>query len=698
MTVNLPTDLVTALNATATDADTDEFTEFDPDAMGTAVGAAIAHQPETSAADDIDVAGLKMALTRQHPEAFSVGLPYNPTPPMSTWSCDDTFRELLGLAPRALPTRPAPSGTELTVSDYFAGAGGSSSGIHMVPGLHVAIAVNHWPLAIETHNLNHPYTDHDTANVARVDPRRYPSTDIGWFSPECTNWSVAKGEKCDYDEASQQTVLDVMDGDPETPEAKEAKWRSRMLMRDVVRFSEVHDYKGVIVENVPDILKWAAFDRWIGEMAKLGYKHKVISLNSAFAQALGAPAPQLRDRVYIVFWKAQYKTPNWRKWLSPKAFCPGCEEIVEAIYNPKPGKRRPMRYGHRAQYTYRCPKTSCRGQQVQPLVVPASEAIDWSLQGERIGDKPIKRHKDGSTGPLARKTLARIAAGLRKYRTPITLDTAGHTFERRPGVRTAPVSRPIGTLHTTASKSLAYQPEMLVPTGGNWNDDATLLDQPMRTRTTRESEALVVPMEGRGPVSSIRQVNHPFRAQTARHQDALVVPLRNNGNAEPTSAPLRTFAAGGQHHALVNPNQGAFVMRNNTPRGDASQMSTPVDEPIRTITTAGHQSLVSWLYAYDTGRMRPLHEPMPSQTTVEGDGLLSLEDLDLAEVDDCTLRMLAVKEIQAGMAFTDDYVLLGTAKRDKVRMLGNAVTPPASRDLAACLMEAITGIDIPLYA
>jgi DNA (cytosine-5)-methyltransferase 1 len=36
-------------------------------------------------------------------------------------------------------------------------------------------------------------------------------------------------------------------------------------------------------------------------MHQLGYQHKVITLNSAFANALGRGAPQLRDRVYVVF-------------------------------------------------------------------------------------------------------------------------------------------------------------------------------------------------------------------------------------------------------------------------------------------------------------------------------------------------------------------------------------------------------------
>lgn len=51
----------------------------------------------------------------------------------------------------------------VTVTDLFAGAGGSSTGAMQVPGVHVRIAANHWATALEIHNANHQDTDH--ANV-----------------------------------------------------------------------------------------------------------------------------------------------------------------------------------------------------------------------------------------------------------------------------------------------------------------------------------------------------------------------------------------------------------------------------------------------------------------------------------------------------------------------------------------------------
>jgi DNA (cytosine-5)-methyltransferase 1 len=81
----------------------------------------------------------------------------------------------------------------VTVTDQFCGAGGSSLGA-VAAGAEVKLALNHWRLAIETHNHNFPDTLHDCTDISACDPRRYPSTDILITSPECTNHSIAKGK------------------------------------------------------------------------------------------------------------------------------------------------------------------------------------------------------------------------------------------------------------------------------------------------------------------------------------------------------------------------------------------------------------------------------------------------------------------------------------------------------------------------
>jgi len=564
----------------------------------------------------------------------------------------------------------------LTVADYFCGAGGSSTGIHQVPGVRVVMASNHWQLAVDTHQANFPDADHDREDITRIDPRRHPTTDIGWFSPECTNWSVAKGRKVDYD--GKPVQLDMFGQDDGEPLPDEAAIRSRMLMQDVPRFAEVHRYRAVIVENVTDVLKWSHLDEWLRRMRLLGYDHRIVVLNSAFAGALGDPAPQLRDRVYFVFWRTGYRVPDFGKWTRPRCRCPVCGDVAGIYVDKQPGRRRTMRYGQ--QYFYRCPSAACRGRQVAPYALPAATVIDWTVAAERIGDR---------AEPLKPKTLARIEAGLRRYTTAMLTPAGG-------GRNTTawPDSLPLRARTTTECEAVVCPPFLAPLRSGR----PRTLDPAVEPLAAVVADGgnhavieppLLVPVEGRDGKHA-RPAVEPMRAQTARAETALVIPLRNNGVAKPAGrSPLLAFAAGGTHQGLL--------MRNNTARGDQGQMTTPLREPMRALTTAGHQSLIGLdhaLFPYDGQRLRPLESPLPAQTAVQGDALLGTA----IAVDDCTFRMLTVDEIRAGMAFTHGYRLLGTSNRAKVRMLGNAVTPPAARDLVAAVAEAITGETIDLAA
>jgi DNA (cytosine-5)-methyltransferase 1 len=529
------------------------------------------------------------------------------------------------------------------------------------------MAANHWKLAVETHNRNLPHADHDTADISQVDPRRYPRTDILWASPECTNHSQARGRR---KEGAQPDLF----GETLPDEAAE---RSRATMFDVLRFAEVHRYRAVVVENVVDVRDWVLWPAWVMGLDNLGYDHAVVYLNSMFAQQVGAPAPQSRDRLYVVAWRRGGRRPDLDRWTRPAAWCPECDEQVRAVQAWKRPDRPRGRY--RQQYLYRCPNQACQHVEVFPGVLPAAVAIDWDLPGERIGDRPR---------PLAPKTVARIEAGLKRYARPIHLEAAGNTYER-PGsdyVRAWPADeQPFKTLHTTPSKAVACPPMMLAVGGPNHEASARLVSEPMTARLTRDTDALVVPVEGREGIAA-RPAAEPARTQTARLQDALVVPLRNNGVARlAEEAPAPTVAAAGNHHALV--------MRNMTARGDQGQMSTPVTEPLRTILAQQVQSLIRWdnllVPYYGTSTARRVDEPVGTVTTVDRQALVGPE----VRVDDCTFRMLEPHEIQAAMAFQPAYVVLGN-KRERVRQLGNAVTPPAARDLIAAVVEAITGEEV----
>lgn len=560
--------------------------------------------------------------------------------------------------------------SDVTMSDYYCGAGGSSTGARDV-GVRVTMAVNHWDLAIETHNTNHPDTDHDKADINTADPSRYPRTTIGWFSPECTYWSQARGQKL----PDGQLAWDFF-GDQLPDEAAE---RSRMGMWDVPRFAAYHLYDVVIVENVPRVVKGAHWEPWLRSMHDLGYRHEVLWLNSMHAAGAGPTAPQSRDRVYIVFWKAGNRRPDFDKWLRPMALC-AMHGLVQSVQVFKPGGSPMKTYG--PQYTLRCPHRECQHAEVFPELAGADTIIDWDLRGIRIGDRRSLGMDD-----LAEKTMLRIAAGARRYWTPLIVEAAGNTYDGITSgsnyVRAWPADEPLRTLHTTVSKALvvnhvsgadesrtkpAADPlpslvaggmhaSLLVPVEGRDGKQARPAAAPMRTQSTRNETGVAIPplmLDRRGEYR-IRPMEAPLSTITANETSkALVVPLRNHGTAKPTDQPIDTVAASGNHHALV--------IRQQNSRGQMTGMSTPVDEPIRTITGAGNQALVQ------PGELREK----------------ALRDL----VMDSEFRMLEPHEIKRGMAFASEYVLLGN-KREQVKMAGNAVTPNAARDIIAACVESL---------
>ena len=544
----------------------------------------------------------------------------------------------------------------ITVTDLFAGAGGSSTGATQVPGVHVKIAANHWQIALDIHNANHEDTDHANVDLHEERPGFFPTTDVLWASPECTKWSQANGSKMP---AIEQGLF-------EDPLSDDVKQRSRLLMFDVLKFIEHHRYRLVVVENVVDIATQAkyrtAWTVWRQELRALGYAFRVLSLNSMHASLFGSPAPQSRDRIYVVAWPEGQRAPNLDRVVSPPAYCDRCDVEVRAVQSFK-RNREVGRY--RQSYVYCCGR--CGGT-VEPYWMPASTAIDWSLPGERIGD----REK-----PLAEKTMARIAAGIARYWGPLTLEAAGNTYDasdpahKRHGdpngyTRAWPMSDPLMALHTTNSKALA------VPVEGRDGKEAAPLSAVMRTQTTRAETALAV--------------------------DPLIVEMYGTSTARPTSDAMGTVTAGGNHHALAhNPLVMEYYSRDDAmhrvtdplmtvttePRhalvhrmnGGGAEMSTPATEYLRTLTTGGQVAILQ----------------RPKKRVVTPADLTCAREM----LPDVLFRMFRPHEVAAGMAFPGDYKwqppdrLRPVSNRDLVKAAGNAVTPPAARDIIGVLVDSL---------
>lgn len=487
----------------------------------------------------------------------------------------------------------------VTAADFFCGAGGSSSGLAQVPNLEVKAAANHWELAVQVRSANHPGARHFVADISKWDPRSIPHTDMAWLSPECTNHSLAKAQRAwtGQPDLFEQTL---------PPQAAE---RSRATMWDVHRFAEYHRYGVVMVENVVESTRWAGYRGWRLAMQDLGYECHVLSLNSMHAQLTGLPAPQSRDRVYFLFWRAGMPRPEVERLTRPLATCPthGRIEAMQAFKNGRTvGK-------YRQQYVYRCPRVECRNTIVEPGWLPAAAAIDWTLPGQRIGDR---------ARPLAPKTLARIQAGIDLYwNTPDALAALAVPVEGRAGKHVQSTANPLRTMTTRNETGL------MVPCGGAWRDQVTPTGQPMSTRTTRESDGVAMA---------------PFIAE-----------LRGGGSVcRSTRAPLATVTASGNHHGLV-------TMYN------------------------GH------------GATYPTGQALPTVTTIERHALLRAQHPDHAatrfdrpvRIEDVAFRMLEPREIASAMGFQSAYQWSGT-RRERVRLAGNAVTPPAARDIGTVMMSA----------
>ncbi|MRH93321.1 hypothetical protein GFY24_38910 [Nocardia sp. SYP-A9097] len=309
-------------------------------------------------------------------------------------------------------------------------------------------------------------------------------------------------------------------------------------------------------------------------------------------------APQSRDRLYVAYWlKALGRQPDWDKRLRPNAYCDTCDQEVAAVQSFKQAGVDMGRYGKYGQYVYRCPHVRCRNQIVEPFVAPAATAIDWTLPpGAKIGE----RRK-----PLEDSTLTRIRIGLARY----------------------------------ASTGTPF----LQPAGGTWRTAATGIDQPMPTRTTRETDALVVP---------------PF-----------ITTMRGGGSkksAHELDKPLATFAASGIHHGLVQ--------HPDTDPREVQHLLVPY---------------------YRTGVARPAQtHPLGTLPTRERYALVGA-GLD-AVLEECTFRMLDCGEIRNGMAFPAAHKALGD-KTTQARGYGNAVTPPVAELLGCALVETITGEDIEQF-
>jgi site-specific DNA-cytosine methylase len=518
---------------------------------------------------------------------------------------------------------------EVKAVDLFSGFGGLTKGLAMA-GVTTIMAANHSPYKVEVHEANHPDAEHWIADL--VDPeaadyhsaRDLPPADFLAAGVSCVNHSQANTIKA-YEQGMALFELD----DPDYQERVTRSERDRATANCVLHYAAQHHPWIILVECTTELTSWgpavqgrakvgdgSTYRWWLKQFDLLNYDHKVLYLNSQFFGV-----PQSRDRLYIAFWDRSLPAPDLDH--RPVSRCHHCDKDVEAVWTwrtriPPTGS---VRYGK--QYEYRCP--SCRRPVVPPMT-PSLAALDLTDLGTRIGDKPVRTFKDGTTGPLAASTMARAERCRQRFADfPAVLMPAKavHGSERHP-----------------------------------W--------QPMSTQTSQQETSIL----STGPV--VQQLWTP----------ALALAVDNyQGGPRGATTPLPT-QVGSETLAVVS--SGIIPFRKNTvPTVHSEPMPTFTSDQIPGMLTAAGWFKQNGSTGTETAP-HPVTDPLGTLTANDTTGLLAaywraaLAELPLEE---CYFRMMRAYEVGRGCGFDVDFAdyqgsfkVWGSA-RNQVDGFGNAVSP-----------------------
>lgn len=358
-------------------------------------------------------------------------------------------------------------GRTIYAADLFCGAGGTSTGLLQAAerlGKNVRlVAINHWQVAIDTHQANHPGARHLTTGLEAVTPADVvPSgrLDLLWASPSCTHHSVARGgrPRCNQSRAQPHLILD---------------WLDQLYV------------KRLMIENVPAFTSWGPLN--------------------ARGQPIKAKAGVLFDD-YIRSLEVRGYRCEWRI-------------LCCADYGDATTRERFFLQAVRGRGKIRWPepthfKQPDSSREYKPWV-PARDVIDWSLRG-----KSIFRRKY----PLAENTLRRIEAGIRKYwgawAEPFLIVMRGTKAPERTTLR---LDAPLPTLTTSGGHVALVEPFMTVM--NNWPSQQAgySIERPLPSQTTANHVGLVEPFlvsfYGTGHPQS---VSEPLATITAKDRFGIV--------------------------------------------------------------------------------------------------------------------------------------------------------------------------------
>ena len=545
------------------------------------------------------------------------------------------------------------------IADLFCGAGGTSTGATKAleeMGREIdLVAVNHWPVAVETHKLNHPEARHYVQDLDGADPEMLVPEgrlDLLMASPECRHFSRARG-------------------------GKPMKDQSRMNPWIVHRWLTALNVRCLLVENVPEFTSWGPlnddgrpdpekkgvyFEEWVRSLWGLGYDVQWRMLNAAdYGEAT--------TRVRFFLQARNDGLPiQWPEPTHAKA-------VEGSLMEELPRWR------------------------------GAREIIDWSNPGRSLLDDPKYKKR-----PLSEKTRRRIARGLQRFGGPLAplyirlldlpdedtyvdaeLDdvpeaVAFHGSNRQ---NTMPrgVDEPIPTA-TTWGNGGCYmvkaeaEPFMLGQQSGG---APRLTDEPIPTVTADGAISLLRPIVTEYYSNGhSRSVEKPLSSVTTKARHGLTTPVvvrmsQTGGNGSyvrEVGEPLPTITTKNDM-CVVTPEALAYVIPNFGERDGQGPRVHDIEEPIPTVTSRGAGNLVSPMLA----EARSEYGEVDPRRLVEVNGQPYLLDI--------RYRMLQNPELARAMGFSDEestYEFVGNVT-EITKQIGNAV--PVR--VAAALVKAVLG-------
>ena len=594
------------------------------------------------------------------------------------------------------------------IIDNFAGGGGASKGIEMGLGRFVDIAVNHDPVAIAMHSVNHPHTRHFCESVWDVDPKTACGdrpVGLAWFSPDCTHFSKAKG-------------------------GKPVKKHIRGLAWVVLEWAKAVRPRVIMLENVEEFVTWGPLVKDANGDHFPCPKRKGKTFR-AFLAALKKEGYAVEHRPLRA---CDYGAPTIRKRLFLIARCDG-----QSIVWPEP--------------THGDPKSEAV---TTGRLLPwrtAAECIDWSIPAPSI----FERKK-----PLAEATCRRIAKGIMRYvvnaADPFIVTYYGdkggefrgqgmdeplatQTTENRHGLvvphimplthqgsdRVNDMQDPMPTVTAAHRGEYALVAPVLTECSNASSPRCMRAEEPLRTicaQTKGGHHALVSAQlsplpswertEGEGATSKVDKVaafmakhyggmtgvsiDTPAPTQTTRGTQNQVVAaslVRNMGKSvgSDMSEPARTALQGVKDSLATS---HLLKLRGTCKDGQS------IDQPMPTVTAGGtHVGEVRafLMKYYGTDQDPNLRDPLHTVTTKDRFGLVTVQGEEY-QIVDIGMRMLAPRELFRAQGFPDTYIIdhgpdgKPITKTDQVAKCGNSVCP----DLAAALVKANVGQRVEVAA